>query len=356
MTGLEHALLRFLEAIAVRGHTPSTVRTRESALRAFLRWAAERGLDDPAQVTRATIERYQRHLYYYREAGGVGVGRGRGRNAGKALSVQTQHGHLTALRLWFRWLTRQNWIASNPASEIDLPKLPQRLPRTILSPEEVEAVLAATLAGVANGTGNSADSGIRDRALLETLYATGVRRRELANLTLYDIDTERGTLMVRQGKGGRDRLLPIGARACAWVAKYLADVRPGLVIDASDTTLFLNADGQPFHGDRLTPLVKRYLAAAGIDRPGACHLFRHTMATQMLENGADIRFIQAMLGHASIETTTIYTRVSLAKLREVYERTHPARAVRAVAPSHDNARAALLAQRDVETDDDGSAA
>jgi len=348
MTGLEHALLRFLEAIAVRGQTPSTVRTRESALRAFLRWAAERGLDDPSQVTRTTIERYQRHLYYHREAGGVGVGRGRGRNAGKALSVQTQHGHLTALRLWFRWLTRQNWIASNPASEIDLPKLPQRLPRTILSPEEVEAVLAAT--SVAGG------AGLRDRALLETLYATGVRRMELAQLTLYDIDTERGTLMVREGKGGRDRLLPIGARACGWIAKYLADVRPGLVTDTSETTLFLTDEGQPFHGDRLTPLVKRYLAAAGIHRPGACHLFRHTMATQMLENGADIRFIQAMLGHASIETTTVYTRVSLAKLREVYERTHPARAARALARDASGEREALLESLDAEADDDGTAA
>lgn len=128
--------------------------------------------------------------------------------------------------------------------------------------------------------------------------------------------------------------------------------RAGLVIDPRDTTLFLADDGQPFHGDRLTPLVKRYLAAAGIHRPGACHLFRHTMATMMLENGADIRFIQAMLGHASIETTTIYTRVSLAKLREVYERTHPARAARPVTPAIDDARDELIAQLDDEADDE----
>ncbi len=348
MTGLELALARFLEAIAVRGQSRGTVRTRESALRAFLRWGAERGMDEPGQVTRSVLERYQRHLYYHREVGGAGAGRGRGRHAGKPMSVQTQHAHLTALKVWFRWLTRQNWIAFNPASEIDLPRLPQRLPRTILSIEEVEAVLAATA--------SASDSGLRDRAMLETLYATGIRRMELANLTLYDIDTERGTLMVREGKGGHDRLLPIGARACAWIAKYLADVRPGLVIDASLTTLFLNDEGAAFTGDRLTALANRYLAAAGIDRFGACHLFRHTLATQMLENGADIRFIQAMLGHASIQTTTIYTRVSLANLREVYERTHPARAARMIAQSHDDARDDLLARLDAEADDDGIAA
>jgi len=320
MTRLEHAVARFLEALAVRGLTPSTVRTRASALAAFVRWCGERGLDDPAAITKDVIERYQRHLYYYREPGGAGVGRGRGRNAGKPLSLQTQHGHLTALKLLFRWLTRQHWIAYNPASELDLPKLPQRLPRTILTVEEVEAVLAATSA--------AGDIGIRDRAMLETLYATGIRRMELANLSLYDVDTEQGALMVREGKGRRDRMVPIGARACRWIATYCDGVRPSLVTDPRDTTLFLADDGEPFHGDRLTPLVKRYLEAAGIRRPGACHLFRHTMATLMLENGADIRFIQAMLGHASLETTTVYTRVSLAKLREVYERTHPARATR----------------------------
>jgi integrase/recombinase XerD len=344
VTRLEHAVARFLEAIAVRGHTTSTVRTRESALRAFLRWAAERGLDDPRAVTKAAIERYQRHLFYYREPGGPGVGRGRGRNAGKPLSLQTQHGHLTALKLFFRWLARENWIAYNPASELDLPKLPQRLPRTILAVEEVEAVLAATTA--------AGELGVRDRALLETLYATGIRRMELANLSLYDVDVEHGSLMVREGKGRRDRMVPIGERACRWIAKYLADVRPQLVTDPRELALFLADDGQPFHGDRLTPLVKRYLEAAGIHRPGACHLFRHTMATLMLENGADIRFIQAMLGHANLETTTIYTRVSLAKLREVYERTHPAKATRTIERAADAERDALLAQLDAEARDD----
>jgi integrase/recombinase XerD len=134
----------------------------------------------------------------------------------------------------------------------------------------------------------------------------------------------------------------------------LADVRPALVTDPREQTLFLADDGQPFFGDRLTPLVKRYLEAAGIAKPGACHLFRHTMATLMLDNGADIRFIQAMLGHADLNTTTIYTRVSLAKLREVYERTHPAKTTRTI--RHDEVeREALLEALDAEVRDEAHA-
>lgn len=345
MVAFEPALARFLEAIAVRGQRPQTVATRQSAIRQFIAWCAERGIESPAGVTKTVIERYQRHLYYYREVGGPGVGRGRGRNAGKPLSVRTQHGRLTAVKLFFRWLARENWIAFNPASELDLPRLPQRLPRAILTAAEVEAVLAATTAAGAIG--------MRDRALMETLYATGIRRGELANLSLYDVDVDNGTLMVREGKGGRDRFLPIGARACNWIAKYLADVRPQLVTDPRELALFLADDGRPFFGDRLTPLVKRYLEAAGVVKPGACHLFRHTMATAMLDNGADIRFIQAMLGHVSLETTTIYTRVSLAKLREVYERTHPAKATRTIAQEPaDAAREALLDALDGEAQDE----
>lgn len=169
--------------------------------------------------------------------------------------------------------------------------------------------------------------GIRDRAIIETFYATGIRRQELGALDLYDVDLEQGTLMVREGKGKRDRLLPIGERACAWIEKYVMEVRPTLVTGDSELALFLDDKGTRFSPHQLSDKVKTYLQEAGITKPGACHLFRDTMATLMLENGADIRFIQAMLGHADISTTTIYTQVSIRTLKEVYSRTHPAKHV-----------------------------
>jgi integrase/recombinase XerD len=168
-------------------------------------------------------------------------------------------------------------------------------------------------------------AGVRTRAMLETLYSTGIRRMELAGLKLFDVDVERGSLMVRLGKGAKDRLVPIGERACAWIDKYAKDVRPELVAGADDYTLFLDDDGKPFDPSKLGDLVKKHLLAAGITAPGACHLFRVACATHMLENGADIRYIQSLLGHSKLDTTQIYVQVSLAKLKEVHAATHPAR-------------------------------
>jgi len=166
--------------------------------------------------------------------------------------------------------------------------------------------------------------GIRDRAIIETLYSTGIRRAELIHLKLYDIDTRNGTLMVREGKGKKDRMVPLGQRACLWIDKYTDEVRPGLVVEPDDGWLFLHEYGEAFHRNRLTDLVRKYIEQAGIGKPGACHIFRHTMATLMLDNGADIRHIQMMLGHSQLSTTEIYTQVSIKKLKEVHTLTHPA--------------------------------
>jgi integrase/recombinase XerD len=134
---------------------------------------------------------------------------------------------------------------------------------------------------------------------------------------------ERGTLLVRQGKGKKDRMIPIGSRAIAWIDKYQREVRPELVVEPDDGTIFLTVDGEAFGGGALTALVRGYVRGANIGKTGACHLFRHTMATLMLENGADIRFIQAMLGHVSLTTTEIYSHVAIRKLKEIHDATHP---------------------------------
>jgi integrase/recombinase XerD len=176
--------------------------------------------------------------------------------------------------------------------------------------------------------------GLRDRAILEVLYSTGMRRKELAGLKLFDLDAERGTIMIRQGKGKKDRMVPVGERALAWVGKYLADARPRLVQEPDDLsavprqaggTLFLTNLGEAFSPNRLTQMAREYVDAANLGKKGACHLFRHTCATLMLENGADVRFIQELLGHAELSTTQIYTQVSIRKLKEIHTATHPAR-------------------------------
>jgi len=164
--------------------------------------------------------------------------------------------------------------------------------------------------------------------MLEVLYSTGIRRAELGHLNLYDIDRDRGVMMVREGKGKKDRVVPIGSRAIHWIDTYLADVQPDLASGADDGTLFLSALGQPLGVHRLTEIVREAVNDAGIGKRGSCHMFRHTMATLMLENGADIRFIQQMLGHVKLETTQIYTQVSIKALKAVHTATHPARPIR----------------------------
>lgn len=295
----------YLEALRVRNYSPATIASREHHLREFISWAEERGLTRPAEVTKPTLERYQRWLYHYRKKNG------------EPLSFRSQHGCLVPVRALFKWLCRQNLLLANPAADLELPRAEKRLPRHVLTAAEAERVLA--LPDVAQPLG------VRDRAMLEALYSTGLRRMELLGLKLYDLDQERGTLFVRQGKGKKDRMIPMGERAFGWVRRYLDDARPSLALSPDDGTVFLTNAGLPFEANRLTQLVRDYVDAAQIGKTGSCHLFRHTCATLMLEGGADIRFIQQMLGHAKLETTQIYTQVSIRQLKEVHTRTHPAR-------------------------------
>jgi integrase/recombinase XerD len=294
----------YCEALLVRGFSPITSTWRRQMTRLFARWAHERGITDPREVTKPIVERYQSYLYYYRKPDGA------------PLTPESQANMIKAVQGLFSWLTRENHLLYNPASELELPLKRKRLPLAGLTPEEVEAIL--------NEADPSTAEGLRDRAMLELIYSTALRRTEVANLTRFDVDMTHQLLYVRQGKGGRDRVVPIGARAVAWLDKYLLESRPKLV-PLDDSYLFVTDYGERTKPDYVAGRVRRYMAFAGIDKPGATHLFRHACATHMLEGGADIRFIQALLGHANLETTQIYTHVSIEKLKAVHAATHPAR-------------------------------
>jgi integrase/recombinase XerD len=259
----------------------------------------------PAEATLALLERYQRWLFLFR------------RPDGKPLAAGTQHARLAVLKAYFRWLVKQGrYLTANPAADLELPRRGRALPQHVLSPAEVETVLA--LPDV------STPEGLRDRAMLEVLYSTGLRRVELLQLTVFSVSQAQGTVSVRQGKGRKDRVVPIGERALAWVRKYLDEARPNLVLGDDDGFLFLSETGMALHPSRLTALVGRYVRASGAAPSGACHLFRHVMATAMLDNGADVRFVQEMLGHSSLESTQVYTHVSVRQLKAVHAATHPA--------------------------------
>jgi integrase/recombinase XerD len=235
-------------------------------------------------------------------------------------------------------LTRTFNLGGNPAADLTLPRLGAPLP-PVLNMADAERVLAQPELTTAVG--------VRDRAILETLYATGVRRTELLQLTLPMLDRARGLITIRQGKGRRDRVVPLGTRALGWLERYLAAVRPHWVREPDPGTVFLTTRGAPMHPNHLSALVAGYVAAAGLGVRGACHLFRHTMATLMLEGGADIRFIQQMLGHAKLTTTQLYTHVSIRQLQAVHAATHPAVQTTAPGPAaviaHVTAHARMIA-------------
>ena len=295
---------RYMEWMRVRNYSERTIETRQKRLRGFIDWCAERNLLQPAQLTKPILERYQRHLFYVRR-----------KRTDRPLSFRTQRSWLQTVQAFFKWLGRQNLLELNPAADLELPRLPKTLPKAVLNVEEVERVLLVPDVATAIG--------LRDRAMLEVLYATGVRRSELASLKVYEIDPERGTLTVREGKGRKDRVIPIGQRALWWVQHYLDQERPELVVEPDAGWLFLTSLGERFAPDTLSRIVRQHVTAAELGKSGSCHMFRHTMATLMLEGGADIRHIQEILGHASLESTEIYTRVSIRKLKAIYDATHP---------------------------------
>jgi integrase/recombinase XerD len=232
---------------------------------------------------------------------------------------------MTAVKEFYRRMRRCGVFKSDPAELLELPRVPRRLPGTFLTVEEVESLLQQTLLHGLNG--------IRDRAILETYYATGIRRMELATLDIDDVDLKRGIVRVNRGKGNKDRRVPIAKRACDWIAMYLNSVRPKFAVLESGQALFLANDCLRYSERKLTYIAGKYVRRAGIKKRGACNLFRHTAATLMHEGGADLLYVKEFLGHADVSTTQVYAHVTIRKLREVYAKTHPAAFTKSTPPS-----------------------
>jgi integrase/recombinase XerD len=297
-------LAHHLVALEVKSYSEYTIRNRQVHIRMFIRWCKEQHINSPSQITRSVLQRYQLYLFEYRK-----------RN-GHPLSPASRFARLVPLRVWFRWMKREHIIRNDPSLDLELPRLGRPLPRSILSPREAELVMRQP--------DRRKSLGLRDRCILEVMYSTGLRRLEIVRLQLNDLQLERGLVLVRNGKGNRDRYAPLTNRGLRWVRRYLRSARPQLAKPDSGQTVFLTREGQPISRDHLTHIARHYIAMAKLNKTGACHVFRHTVATLMHENGADIRFVQQFLGHADIKTTQIYTQVAIRTLQRVHAATHPA--------------------------------
>ncbi|HBG45951.1 MAG TPA: site-specific tyrosine recombinase XerD [Deltaproteobacteria bacterium] len=230
------------------------------------------------------------------------------------LSVRSYTRALIALRGLYRFLVRKHGLAASPCSNIDIPRLNKKLPH-FLTLDEVEALLSAPKAEGALG--------LRDKAMLETLYATGLRVSELTGLRINDISLQGGYLTAF-GKGSKERMVPLGEAAMYWLKRYAEEARPALLKKRNNAFLFLSIRGTRMTRQNFWVLIKRYGVVSGIGRERTKpHILRHSFATHLLERGADLRIVQAMLGHSDISTTQIYTHITNERLKNLHKARHP---------------------------------
>jgi len=297
---LTELTLDFLASLELeRGLSRNTLEAYRSDLQQFGDYIGRHGLN-PLELSPGDVEAFFTELAV-------------GREGKPPVAPATLQRKIACLRSFYRHLRREQIMESDPTSELRPPRTRARLPR-VLSRDEVGRLLAAP-------RGSSAGA-LRDRALLETMYACGLRASEVISLQLSELDLEGGFLRAR-GKGSKERIVPIGSKAIESLNRYLSDSRPRLVGLRDEPRVFLNLRGGGLSRQGLYKIVQRHARAAGLERRMSPHTLRHTFATHLLAGGCDLRSLQEMLGHADIGTTQIYTHLSAERLREVYFEAHP---------------------------------
>ncbi len=301
---LKQCLEAFIEDCRSRDYSEGTLAGYRKDITVFIRWAWQQNVVTVDQLTSDHLMAYQLYLPQHPT------------QSGKPLKPLTKKTYVLRLYAMLRWLTRQGVLAFNPADKVPVPNVEKPLP-DVLSEWEVQHLIAAIDV--------HAPFGVRDRAIIETLYANGMRGLEAARLTLEDLSLESGWVMIRQGKWKKDRRVPLTDAAVYWISEYLSHERPKAKCAKEYQEVFLTAQGAAYQSKGISSLVSRYLKQAGLRAKGGSHMLRHSIATHMLQNGADIRYIQQMLGHSDLASTQIYTRVQDTALKDVHDKTHPAK-------------------------------
>jgi integrase/recombinase XerD len=278
-----------------RGHADHTQRTYAALLKKFTTWAADKKIGDWKAITPARIVEFLQH------------------ERGRRLSAESLYLQICALRALFRYAESEKLLPNNPAENISLPRRWQRLPKS-MSAGEIEKLLVPPADG--------RPSDLCDYAILELAYASGLRLSELRQIRLEQLHLDSGFITVI-GKGNKERVVPLGRKATDALHRYLGSGRPKLVTRRSPANVFLTQRGTPFSAVTLWLRIKKRVRLAGIERNITPHMLRHSFATHLLENGADLRVIQELLGHASINTTEIYTHVASNRLRDIHSKFHP---------------------------------
>lgn len=293
---MDKLIERFVHYLAVeRGLALNTLESYQRDLMAYASFLSRNSITDPNQTRRANIIAFLAEL----------------QRKGRATATISRN--LASMRAFYGFLLRDGLIDTDPTTNLESPKIDKRLPK-VLSVGEVESLLESPDCGTV--------AGIRDKAMLELLYATGIRVSELVSLNLTDVNLNMGFLKC-YGKGSKERIIPLGSVSLKAVSEYVMRSRVKLLRDREEESLFLNHHGQRLSRQGFWKIIKKYATAAVIDKEITPHTLRHSFATHLLENGADLRSVQEMLGHADISTTQIYTHLTKSRLKEVYAKTHP---------------------------------
>lgn len=286
------------------GQAASTIKCKEWELNVFIGWCLTNNIHTPQSMSKLDGEAFKAYLAEYISP-----------QTKKPLKLSTRRKRLTCVKTFFETLVDLEILEENPLARMKLPKVPRGLPTAFLTHEQIERVRAGTL--------HYGLRGLRDRAIIECFYASGIRRAELCDLNIQHLDEKKRKLYVNEGKGNKDRYVPISKSAVSWISIYLANVRPKIASLEAGLALFVNNQGNRFTPHQVGDLMKKYLEKAGLKINASCNTFRHSAATHLLENGADIRQIQTYLGHADLSTTQVYTHVVFPQLDKVYQKCHP---------------------------------
>lgn len=292
----------YLRYLRTTGRSSYTIKDAKYTLRRLIRFIEAEGVHDLEDLTQEPLEAYQQELAFCLTA------------KGKLLAIRTQTKRLGTIKGFTRFLKEADYLAHDPGQRLRLPKEPKVLPKVILDLGEVRKILAAP--------DTRTNRGYRNRVILEILYDTGIRRAEVRNIKLSDLDLDAGYIRIH-GKGDKERVVPVSERVCTLIRNYNLSIRPHFVNGDDSGYLFLNRWGRKMDPNAVWAVVKRCARLARIKKNVTTHTFRHTCATHMLKNGAPVRHIQEMLGHESLESTQVYTRVTINDLKEVHSKYHP---------------------------------
>ena len=294
---------RFGDELERRNFRPRTVAESGYNLIPLARFLKERHLQTPDAITTEVLGDFQRWLFYQpTQYGGV-------------RSVASQNRVLSTIKSFFKFLHREGYLPHNPAEGLEYAREPRRLPRHVLTPREAKRIL--------DSIDTSHERGYRDRTLMEVFYATGLRRTELLHLTVENVNLEEELLRINDGKGGKDRVVPLTRTACQFLETYLKGIRPAWAEKTGTDRLFISWRGRPLDANTLGVLVTRHAQQAGIKQRVTCHVWRHSCATHLLKNQANLRHVQEILGHRSLATTERYLHLTITDLKEAHRKFHP---------------------------------